>query len=168
MKQAAKTIPGIVLTFALCVGAARAGSEDYVLLSHPEAIDGRSFTDDTGRKYRLHAVDAPEIGQECIDGDGKRYKCGEESRDALARMIDGILTCDFVGSRDSEWREVRCYDFSGRDIGSRLISDGWAVPDRSAGTLDYVMDEMEAEARQLGLWQGRFVTPQRWRAGARL
>lgn len=168
MRQVAKILPGVTLAVALCAGAADAGSKDYVLLSHPEAIDGRSFTDDTGRQYRLYAVDAPEIGQQCIGADGEKYMCGEQARDALARMIDGILTCDFVDAGGSEWREVRCYDFSGRDIGSRLISDGWAVPDRSGGTLDYVMDEMEAEARQLGLWQGKFVSPQRWRAGARL
>ena len=57
--------------------------------------------------------------------------------------------------------------YAGRDIGQLLISAGWALPDRSVG-LDYVWEEMEAEARSLGLWQGRFVTPERWRAGARL
>jgi endonuclease YncB( thermonuclease family) len=168
MRQLAKILPGVTVAFALCAGAAEAGGKDYVLLAHPEAIDGRSFTDDSGKRYRLHAVDAPEIGQQCIGADGEKYMCGEQSRHALAEMIDGILTCDLVGSQNTEWRSVRCYDFSGRDIGSRLISDGWAVPDRSVGTFDYVMDEMEAEARQLGLWQGRFVTPNRWRAGARL
>jgi len=168
MRRIAKALPGAILAAALLSGGAEAGNSDYVLLSHPEAIDGRSFSDDSGRQYRLHAVDAPEIGQQCIGADGGKYMCGEQSRDALARMIDGILTCDLVGPGDGEWRDVRCYDFSGRDIGSRLISDGWAVPDRMGGGLDYVMDEMEAEARQLGLWQGRFVTPDRWRAGARL
>lgn len=169
MRKIAYVLPGAVLAAVLLVGGeAGAGNSDYVLLSHAEAVDGRSFTDGAGERYRLHAVDAPEIGQRCIGADGETYWCGQQSRDALARLIDGILTCDLVDSADEEWRHVRCYDFAGRDIGAKLVADGWAVPDRSAGGLDYVMDEMEAEARRLGLWQGRFVPPDRWRAGARL
>lgn len=166
MRPSAKALPGAVVAAALLATGAQAGS-DYVLLAHPEAVDGRSFTDDSGKLYRLHSVDAPAIGQRCIDFDGEQYGCGKQSRDALAKMIDGILTCDPVDSGPAEWQTVRCFDFAGRDIGSLLISAGWAVPDRSIG-LDYVMDEMEAEARRLGLWQGRFIEPDRWRAGARL
>ncbi|QKV19311.1 thermonuclease family protein [Oricola thermophila] len=167
-RRTALAITGAVLAATVLAGGAVAGDRDYVLLSHPEAIDGRSFIDGSGAKYRLHAVIAPRVDQECKGVGGEPYACGEQSRDALARMIDGILTCDLVGRDDGEWQSVRCFDFAGRDIASRLIALGWALPDRSVGTLDYVMDELEAEAGRLGLWQNGFVDPSRWRAGVRL
>ncbi|MAZ18637.1 thermonuclease family protein [Oricola sp.] len=165
MKNTARVFTGAVMA-VLLAGAAQAGG-DYVLLAHPEAVDGNTLIDDNGRLYRLHAIDAPDIGQQCLAADGAEYSCGEQARAALADMIDGILTCDLVKPDAPEHKEVRCHDFAGRDIGQLLISAGWALPDRSVG-LDYVWEEMEAEARSLGLWQGRFVTPERWRAGARL
>jgi len=165
MKNTARVLTGAVMA-VLMASVAQAGG-DYVLLSHPEAVDGNTLVDDNGRLYRLHAIDAPDIGQQCLAADGAEYSCGEHAREALADMIDGILTCDLVRPDEPENELVRCHDFAGRDIGQLLISAGWALPDRSVG-LDYVWDEMEAEARSLGLWQGRFVTPESWRAGARL
>lgn len=165
MKLIAKTCLGAAMA-ALLAGPAAAGGE-YVLLSHPEAVDGMTIVDDNGSHYRLHAIDAPEIEQQCLSAEGEEYSCGEEARAALADMVDGILTCDFVPVEAAELKVVRCFDFAGRDIGARLISKGWALPDRSVG-LDYMWDEMEAEARARGLWQGRFIVPERWRAGARL
>lgn len=152
---------------AMLPDIAAAGSKDYMLLAHPKAVDGRTFTDDYGNVYRLHAIDAPDIEQSCLAADGREYACGKEARDALDRMIDGILTCDPVNAGATDTRPVRCQDFAGRDIAARLIAAGWALTDRSVG-LDYVWDEMEAEARARGLWQGRFVAPERWRSGSRL
>lgn len=165
MKRTAKTLMGAV-TAVLLAGGAEAGS-DHVLIAHPEAVDGKTIVDDIGRRYRLHAIDAPELEQRCLGAEGEEYSCGEQARKALSDMIDGILTCDLVEAGAAEWKVVRCYDFAGRDIGQRLIASGWAIPDRSVG-LDYMWDEMEAEARARGLWQGRFIVPERWRAGARL
>ena len=115
-------------------------------------------------RHRWGATGTP---MRSLGADGAEYSCGEQARTALAGMVDGILTCDLVGSDAADGGPVRCHDFAGRDIGSRLISAGWALPDRSIG-LDYVWDEMEAEARSRGMWQGRFVLPERWRAGSRL
>ena len=165
MKNTARVFTGAVMAL-LMAGAAQAGG-DYILLANPDAVDGNTLIDGSGRLYRLHAIDAPDIGQQCLSADGAEYPCGEQARAALADMIDGILTCDLVKPDAPEQKQVRCRDFAGRDIGQLLISEGWALPDRSVG-LDYVWEEMEAEARSLGLWQGRFVTPERWRAGARL
>lgn len=166
MKRIAKSLVAAAVA-ALLPGIAGADGKDYMLLAHPKAVDGRTFTDDHGNLYRLHAIDAPDIEQSCLSADGKEYACGKEARDALDRMIDGILTCDPVNAGATDTRPVRCQDFAGRDIAARLIAAGWAVPDRSLG-LDYVWDEMEAEARALGLWQGRFIAPARWRSGSRL
>ena len=165
MKHTLMTLAGVAIALSL-TGVARAGG-DYVVLSHPEVIDGRTIVAEDGRRFQLHAIDAPDLEQQCLGADGAEYSCGEQARTALAGMVDGILTCDLVGSDAADGGPVRCHDFAGRDIGSRLISAGWALPDRSIG-LDYVWDEMEAEARSRGMWQGRFVLPERWRAGSRL
>lgn len=158
---------GTLTAFALLPTIEAAHSGEF-MVSRPEAIDGRTFESDGGKRYRLHAVDAPELGQECLDPAGTPYACGESSRRALGVLIDGLLTCRTVAASDTaNPPTVRCTDFAGRDIGAVLVSKGWAVPDRQ-GNLDYVFEEMEAEARAHGLWNGRFVLPARWRAGARL
>lgn len=138
----------------------------YVVLSHPEVVDGRTFEDDFGNIYRLHGLDAPELGQQCLGGAGEVYDCGAASRDALARLVDGIITCDILDD-EADVAQVRCQDFLDLDIGARLITAGWALPDRSVSQA-YVFNEMEAEGREQGLWQGRFIEPKRWREGARL
>ncbi|WP_421852357.1 thermonuclease family protein [Oricola sp.] len=164
------TKSGILLSAAIgAVLAAQPATAEpsYVVLAHPAAVDGRTIEDDHGRRYRLYAVDAPELAQDCLDPEGERYACGEASREALAAMTEGILSCDIVGIAPEAIKTVRCQDMLGYDIGSELISAGWALPDRASGQ-DYIFDEMEAEARARGLWQGRFVRPERWRAGARL
>ena len=49
-----------------------------------EAIDGDSLRK-AGQEYRLHGIDAPELHQECSDGDGHPYPCGRLARDELRR-----------------------------------------------------------------------------------
>ncbi|MCI5078395.1 thermonuclease family protein [Oricola sp.] len=157
MKNTAAMISAAVLAFGVPCGGAAAG-DSYMVVAHAKAIDGGSFADRSGNRYRLHAVETPELGQQCQGANGDDYACGEEARKALEDLIGGIMTCNPVEAGMQELRIVRCYDFAGRDIGARLIATGWALPDRSTGVaMDYVWGEMEAEARSLGLWQGRFV-----------
>ena len=155
-----------VLAVALMPAIATAQSSAF-MVSRPEAVDGRTFQSEQGQHYRLHAVDVPDLGQQCLGPDGERYACGEASRNALGSLFNGLLTCQQVGSEPQGMPTVRCTDFAGRDIGAVLVAKGWAITDRGR-SLDYVFEEMEAEARDHGLWQGRFVPPAQWRAGARL
>lgn len=161
-----RTVAATVCALLPAMTAAGAG-ERYVVLSQARALDGRTIEAKDGRQYRLHGVDAPEIGQLCLDEQGSHYDCGAASRDALAKALKNVVTCDVVGSDEEGVRPVRCRDFLDLDIGGELVADGWAVPDRPNG-MEYVFNEIEAEARDRGLWQGKFISPKRWRAGKRL
>jgi hypothetical protein len=49
-------------------------------------------------RMRIHGIDAPELGQQCSRG-GRSYRCGEESRAALKRIIAGAaVTCTIRGA----------------------------------------------------------------------
>lgn len=165
MTHTDRTILGAACAILLASTAVEADS--YLVLSHAKAMDGKTIEDKDGKRYRLQGIDAPELGQSCLGSDGEEYACGEASRDALAEILNGIVTCDILGSGADEWQPVRCRNFLDLDIGAQLVAAGWAVPDRRNG-MDYVFNEMEAEARDLGLWKGKFVPPNRWRAGTRL
>lgn len=142
----------LLASFASIAGAYAA--EQKVYLAHPVAVDGNTLRDDSGNVYSLFAVKAPKPGRHCLDIDGIDYDCGEKSRSTLEAYSASVLTCSPVNSQQ-EPHTMRCLDFAGRDIAARMVKSGWALPDRTVSQR-YIFEEMEAEARRNGLWQGRF------------
>jgi endonuclease YncB( thermonuclease family) len=87
--------------------------------------DGDTFRCRDGRRIRLHAIDAPEIGRcrhgrICVRGDG------QASRRALARMIGGRrLRCEDTGrsyDRVTAWCSLGAVDVS-----CAMVRGRWAV-----------------------------------------
>ncbi|MEN0002023.1 MAG: thermonuclease family protein [Pseudomonadota bacterium] len=144
--------------FALLAGGITIAQADpsSVLISSPDVIDGRTFEDDAGHTYRLFAVRTPSLDATCEDADGASYACGEQARRTLELYSAGMLSCQKGGVDGEGVSLVRCFDFANRDLASRLVRAGWALPDREVSQA-YVFEELEAEARRQGMWSGRFT-----------
>ena len=125
------------------------------------AIDGDSLRRGD-IEVRLHGIDAPELHQDCVAGDGRSYPCGREARSALARLVAGQdLTCT-VTETDRYGRDVATCRAGDVDINAAMVRSGWAVAYRRHGTA-YLAEERAAKAAGRGLWQGPFEEPEAWR-----
>lgn len=115
-----------------------------------------------GERLRLNGIDAPEMAQQC-ERDGAAYRCGEQARAAMARILgSGALTCVAIGVDRYDRRVVRCLNQDGQDIAAALVVAGWALAYRQYA-MDYVPQEDEARTRGRGIWAGRFDPPWDWR-----
>ena len=111
---------------------------------------------------RLHGVDAPENGQDCIGPSGKRYNCGAAAENALQELLNGEISCsgDIV---DSYERLIAVCTSGERQINRAMVLSGWALAFRKFSN-DYVSEEDTARQNELGLWAGTFTPPWEWRA----
>lgn len=117
---------------------------------------------------RLSGIEVPDRDQRCSraasGNSAKSWACGEEARDALARLVRGqSLKCE-VGQKDAAGiASGRC--LAGRtDIGEALVRGGHAFAE-SGLVATYRTAEAEAKAAKAGLWSG--AEPERpavWRA----
>ena len=125
------------------------------------AIDGDSLRKGE-QEYRLHGIDAPELHQNCTGKDGKPFACGRAARDHLRSLVrEETLDCDILET-DRYGRlvaECRARDVN---INREMVRSGWAIAYRRHGT-EHAEAEAAARKSGLGLWQGEFETPERWR-----
>ena len=78
---------------------------------------------------------------------------------ALIDLVSGETARCRAAGRDRYPAHPRRCTVNGRDIGARMVEDGWAV---SYGR-DYDLEETRARSRSVGLWEGAFERPQDWR-----
>ncbi|QRM28107.1 thermonuclease family protein [Microvirga sp. VF16] len=149
---------------SLIVALGLAGGAGLVLKPSGRLLEGRAqVTDgDTIRigetRIRIKGIDAPELEQRCARA-GRTYACGEISRRALIDLVSGETVRCRAAGRDRYQRILARCTVAGRDIGARMVEDGWAV---SYGR-DYDYEETRARNRSAGLWEGEFERPQDWR-----
>ncbi len=129
-------------------------------------IDGDTLEID-GVVSRLYGIDAPELGQTCLDK-SKRWRCGLQA----ALEIRNILTkrrnvkCGTIRMADEAPRAI-CHDPQYNDPAELLLMRGLAIalPDSVPA---YKRAEYQAKSAKLGIWRGEFVEPSEWRKGKRL
>lgn len=175
---------GCILTLAIVgVGfGAQSSPHAYVgYLSADDITDADTFgLGDT--KLRLWGIDALELDQKCLDGEGNEFSCGLEARSALVELVAGELVHCFAPNRS-------CSDFPERESSKLGSSFGRPIvtctlPNR--GTLDlarqiasrgfattYERDPRaeacygpvveSAKEAGSGMWQGWTLTPRDWR-----
>ena len=115
-----------------------------------------------GERVRLWGIDAPEDGQPC-ERDGKLYDCGASAQAALLELVAGRDLWCAVRDRDRYGRTVatcRVGGPDGPDLGASLVRAGWAVDYRRYSKGRYARDEASARRAGLGLWEGRFTSPE--------
>jgi len=119
-------------------------------------VDGDSLSQ-SGVKFRLEGIDAPEYRQTCRK-DGVEWACGREAAKFLRQqMRRGNPRCRGVGLDKYERILVQCAT-GDKQINREMVSNGWAV---SFG--DFQREERSAREKGLGVWQGEFLSPRQWR-----
>ena len=162
----------------LCMASESPAQQLEPIVGRASVIDGDTI-EIRGQRIRIQAIDAPESGQWCGEGDG-RWRCGKASAEALDRMLDGATVTCRQDPRDPQDRYkrvlARC-EARGADVGEALLHAGLAVA--YVKYLDYrngeprpykagaLAAEAKARAAKRGLWAGVFDFPWDWRAARR-
>jgi len=161
----ARWIQQLIVLAVLLLGlwAARAWLDRGARLAEDRAegrahvIDGDSLRIG-GEEIRLLGVDAPEGRQTCRRS-GATWACGEQARDALARMIGGQQVACRGHERDRFNRMLAVCEAGGRELNGAMVAEGWVV----AYGKRYADEEGQAKAARRGLWSGEFERPHEWR-----
>ncbi|MGE0231215.1 MAG: thermonuclease family protein [Flavobacteriaceae bacterium] len=151
----------------LCLAALSGASPfepDGQMTGRASVIDGDTI-ELAGNRIRLAGIDAPEIRQFCLDGEGREYACGLAAAGALKMFLDSAspTSCQ-ARSRDRWGRYVAwCRRADGADAAAYLVRAGQALdwPRYSKGR--YRHAQMSAQRARRGVWQGRFDSPWQWR-----
>lgn len=155
----------ILILFLTITSPASAFERGSDLVAHAErVIDGDTLVLDMPGKphIRFHGIDAPERHQECADASGQPYPCGERARFILEAFTAGKMLVCTVKDTDRYGRAVALCRSNGEDIGQQMVRTGWAMAFRRY-SFDYVLDEEFAKAGRLGMWGGRFTSPDDYR-----
>ena len=114
------------------------------------------------KRIRFHGIDTPEKKQFCIKN-SKEYRCGQEATNALKKKIDGKLVICKVQDKLDRYRRYIGVCFLGDiDLNKWMVRNGYAIAYRRYSK-DYVEDENYAKKNKLGLWNGSFIQPEKWR-----
>ena len=138
----------------------------------PKIIDGDTVHINT-KKIRLEGIDAPEMKQKCkkpflkisaIIGFqfNKAYLCGVTSKAKLIDKIDNSKIKCISVSKDRYKRFLAtCYKDK-INLNKWMVRNGYAVAYKRYSK-DYVKDENYAKENRLGIWEGSFTMPEKWR-----
>ena len=117
-------------------------------------------------RIRLYGIDAPELGQKCLDSANRPYPCGEAARRALAELIGGRdVVCEIV-EKDRYQRDVGRCRVESVELNREMVRLGWALA-YGRHSIDYIVAEAAARSGKRGLWQGEFELPEDFRAQQR-
>ena len=142
------------------------------IIGIPKIVDGDTIHINE-YKIRLEGIDAPEMRQQCkkeklkissIIGFTfyKNYSCGEVSKENLEVKINRSKIKCILSSKDRYKRHLaKCYKDK-INLNRWMVRNGYAVAYRRYSK-EYVSDEDFARENKLGLWQGKFLRPEKWR-----
>ena len=138
----------------------------------PKIVDGDTIHINDN-KFRLEGIDAPEIRQQCQKESVKissiigltfykDYSCGKVSKEKLIRKTrKSKIKCIFT-TKDRYNRYIAtCYKEK-INLNQWMVRNGYAIAYRRYSK-KYVPDEDFAKENKLGLWQGKFMNPEKWR-----
>jgi endonuclease YncB( thermonuclease family) len=159
------SLPWFFIVFlAVTISAALVPAAAETATATNTIIDGDTL-EINGKTVRLYGIDAPELGQYCMNG-ANRYRCGYEAALALTKLVgSGPVECrpTPVDSND----EGQICSVGLVDLAEAMLRRGYAVAPPSSFAV-YRRAEKEAKQGRLGIWRGDFVLPPEWRAGRRL
>lgn len=128
-------------------------------------VDGDTL-EINGMRIRLHGIDAPELSQFCVAGNGHKWACGKEATFALTNLAGAkSVICKQVKKlKDGEFHGA-C-QLGKHDLSAILVFQGWAIANPRISK-DYVSEELDAKEHMRGLWRGNFVKPWVWKSRQR-
>ena len=124
-------------------------------------IDGDSLMVN-GVEVRLEGIDAPEYHQECYDQNDVSYPCGKKAYEFLLKIVGQDTVCKEI-EKDRYQRSVAICVSQGKNLNREMIVNGWAVAYTSY-TNAFAKEEKEAQNAKRGIWKGRFMHPELYRA----
>ena len=138
----------------------------------PKVVDGDTIHINN-YKFRLEGIDAPEMRQQCKKESFKisflisftfyeDYKCGRVSK---VKLINKINTSEIkcISSSKDRYKRYIATCFKGKtNLNQWMVRNGFAIAYRRYSK-KYVPDEVFAKENKLGLWQGKFMEPEKWR-----
>ena len=138
----------------------------------PKIVDGDTIHINN-YKFRLEGIDAPEMKQNCkkeslkisyIIGFTfyKDYSCGKISKEKLIAKINGSEIKCISTSKDRYKRYVATCFKGKTNLNRWMVRNGLAIAYRKYSK-KYVTDENFAKENKLGIWQGKFMNPEKWR-----
>ena len=138
----------------------------------PKIIDGDTVHI-SKHKIRLEGIDAPEMKQQCkkvffkissIIGFTfyKDYYCGVASKKKLVEKIDRSKIKCIYSSKDKYKRFLATCFKDQINLNKWMVRNGHAIAYKRYSKR-YLKDEDFARKNKLGLWQGRFMYPEKWR-----
>ena len=138
----------------------------------PRVIDGDTVHIDN-QKIRLEGIDAPEKKQRCKKEKLKisfiinyifyeKYNCGEVSKERLiAKIKRSKIKC--ITSSNDRYKRYLATCFKDKiNLNKWMVRNGYAIAYRRYSK-KYISDEDFAKQNKLGLWQGKFTNPEKWR-----
>ena len=142
------------------------------IIGIPKIIDGDTIYINE-YKIRLEGIDAPEMRQECkkerlkissIVGFTfyKNYSCGRISKEKLIAKINGSQIKCISTTKDRYKRYIATCFKDKINLNRWMVRNGYAVAYRRYSK-EYISDEDFARENKLGLWQGKFIKPEKWR-----
>ncbi|QBK31070.1 thermonuclease family protein [Roseitalea porphyridii] len=156
-----------LVTAALLIGAVTvtaAALQDW----NSRTLEGTAVVTDgdtirlMGEPVRLRGIDAPELEQLCIGGDGAEHACGRLSSAYLETLIAARPVACIGHDTDRYGRFLGdCRAGAGAtatDLNEAMVASGWAV---AYG--DHERAEARARGDKRGLWAWEFERPADWR-----
>ena len=138
----------------------------------PKIVDGDTVHINEN-KFRLEGIDAPEMRQQCKKESFKisfligftfykDYSCGRVSKEKLITKINtSEIKC--ISSSKDRYKRYIATCFKGKtNLNQWMVRNGFAIAYRRYSK-KYVPDEVFAKENKLGLWQGKFMEPEKWR-----
>ena len=128
------------------------------LVGIPSVVDADTL-ELHGQRIRLWGVDAPESAQRCTLRDGKQWRCGTAAANALSSYIAGRTVTCAARDEDRYGRTVASCSVAKVDLGTWLVSNGWALAYRRYSKSSYVGAEAGAIANRRGIHSSQFEAP---------
>ena len=152
-----------IITFLIIIlyfSSSNSQNKDKEINNQVKIVDGDTIYL-SGKKYRLHGIDAPEINQKC-EINNQTYKCGMKAKEFLEFLVkDEEIKCK-QKTIDRYKRIVAVCFVNDININQEMVRAGWAIAYRYYSK-DFIEDEFFAENNRLGIWKGTFMMPNDWR-----
>ncbi|ADZ71399.1 thermonuclease family protein [Polymorphum gilvum] len=125
-------------------------------------IDGDTLVLD-GERLRLEGIDAPELGQTCLDASGRSWPCGAAAARHLRELAAaGPVSCTGT-ERDAYGRLLATCRAGERTLNRAMVVDGYAFA-FTRYSHSYEADEATARRARAGLWAGTAERPWDYRS----
>ena len=127
-----------------------------------------NLTDNLEQYIINHSDDLTETQKEIIKynkslGDQKKLQISISQAQFLQSLIKDDESVSCVDKTIDRYKRIVavCY-YLNEDLGKLMVKNGWAIAYRKYSK-DYIAEENYAKENKLGIWQGKFIEPYKWR-----